>query len=107
MPRKTKEQEILEKVVDIIDGKTSIPCTGCDYCIESGCLKKIAIPTYFALYNKLKRLGEESGAKEEYRKLEGVGRPEDCIKCGKCERMCPQHLRIRSYLEMVAKEMNS
>lgn len=106
-PMNQEEQEILEKVVDIIDGKTSIPCTGCDYCIESGCPKKIAIPTYFALYNKLKRLGEESGAKEEYRKLEGVGRPEDCIKCGKCERMCPQHLRIRSYLEMVAKEMNS
>ena len=106
-PIDQEEQEILNKVVDIIDGKTSIACTGCEYCIEAGCPKKIAIPTYFELYNKLKRLGEESGAKEEYKKLEGVGRPEDCIKCGKCERMCPQHLRIRSYLEMVAKEMNS
>lgn len=28
----------------------------------------------------------------------------DCIKCGKCEKVCPQHLPIRKLLEDVAKE---
>ena len=32
--------------------------------------------------------------------------PEDCLKCGKCEKICPQHLPIRKLLEEVAKEFD-
>ena len=32
------------------------------------------------------------------------GKASDCIKCGACERICPQHLPVRSLLEEVAKE---
>ena len=28
----------------------------------------------------------------------------DCLKCGKCEKVCPQHLPIRKLLEQVAAE---
>ena len=28
----------------------------------------------------------------------------DCVKCGKCEHVCPQHLPIRKLLQDVAKE---
>ena len=35
----------------------------------------------------------------------GPGRKaSDCLKCGKCEKVCPQHLPIRQLLEDVAKE---
>ena len=32
------------------------------------------------------------------------GKASDCIKCGKCEAACPQHLPIRKLLEDVKKE---
>ncbi|MCF0111010.1 MAG: 4Fe-4S binding protein, partial [Erysipelotrichaceae bacterium] len=28
----------------------------------------------------------------------------DCIRCGKCENICPQHLSIRELLRKVADE---
>ncbi len=32
----------------------------------------------------------------------GHGKASDCIKCGRCERVCPQHLPIRELLTQVA-----
>lgn len=33
------------------------------------------------------------------------GKASECLKCGKCEKLCPQHLTIRRYLEDVAKTL--
>ncbi|MCH5264236.1 MAG: 4Fe-4S dicluster domain-containing protein, partial [Lachnospiraceae bacterium] len=34
------------------------------------------------------------------------GKASDCIKCGKCEHACPQHLQIRELLADVAAEFD-
>ena len=34
------------------------------------------------------------------------GKASDCIKCGKCEKSCPQHLAIRELLVGVAAEFD-
>lgn len=31
----------------------------------------------------------------------------DCVKCGKCEKVCLQHLQIRNLLEDVVKEFEA
>ena len=67
----------------------------------------IAIPQYFSLYNAdLQEIAEKRWTSQpgyyEHLTLE-FGKASDCIKCGQCESMCPQHLPIRTYLEDVAK----
>lgn len=106
-PLEKEEQEIVKKATEIIRASIAIPCTACRYCVD-GCPKKIAIPDYFSIYNNLKQFGARQGmvAMTYYGNLiQTHGKASDCIKCGKCEKQCPQHLTIRKYLEDVAGEL--
>ena len=49
-PLKEEEQNVIRRVVDVLNESIVIPCTGCSYCTD-GCPKKIAIPQIFSLYN--------------------------------------------------------
>lgn len=105
-PLTEEEIAMVHKATDIINQTITVPCTGCAYCIVD-CPKRIAIPKYFSLYNADIQEGKTSGWTSQqgyYGSLTSVfGKASDCIKCGKCEKMCPQHLPIRRYLEDVAK----
>lgn len=103
-PLKESEMGAVFHAAEIIKNSITIPCTGCRYCIDD-CPKKIAIPDYFSIYNNLKRFGGKQGmvAMTYYGNLtQSHGKASECIKCGKCESHCPQHLTIRKYLEDVA-----
>ena len=107
VPLSDKEIAMAHRAADMINGNIEIACTGCSYCTVD-CPKNIAIPQYFSLYNadlQEKRSGKRSWTTQEcyYETLnENYGKASDCIKCGKCEKMCPQHLEIRKNLEKVA-----
>lgn len=98
------EMEAVRKVQEIFKGMNLIPCTACRYC-EAGCPKNIAIPDLFAVMNT-KQIYHDWNADYYYSNVHTVqkGKASDCIKCGKCEKACPQHLEIRRLLEDVAKE---
>ena len=104
-PLSDKEMDAVGRVQEIFRSMNLIPCTSCRYC-EAGCPKHIAIPDLFAVMNT-KQIYHDWNADYYYNVVHtggGKAKASECIKCGKCEKACPQHLHIRDLLTDVAKE---
>ncbi len=96
-----KEEKIVEKATTLLF-KDAIPCTACHYCTE-GCPMNIPIPEIFSCYNMVKMGVDPEDAKFYYeRRIQGKGKAADCLHCGQCEGMCPQHIEIISKLEEIS-----
>ena len=102
-PLTKPEYEAIDKAVENIKANVAIPCTACRYCVD-GCPMNIAIPDYFRVYNDIKQFGEISGARWHFSEISGEnGKPSECVACGQCEGICPQHLQIIDLLKDVAE----
>lgn len=103
-PLSEKELEAVSKVQEILHNMNLIPCTACRYCTDE-CPKNISIPDLFACMNT-KNMYHDWNADYYYSEVhtKNNGKASDCIKCGKCEKACPQHIQIRDLLAQVAKE---
>ncbi|MGI6177826.1 MAG: aldo/keto reductase [Eubacterium sp.] len=106
-PLTETEQNAISRVVDIFRGMDLIPCTGCSYCIEENkCPMNIQIPDLFDCMNMKKAFGDANQDRffNEYYTSGDKGKPSQCVECGGCESVCPQHLPIRDLLKKVAAE---
>lgn len=102
VPLNEEEKEIIESVRNILEEESAIGCTRCRYCTED-CPKNIPIPEYFSAFNTYQLTHNMGNAGMYYRRYaNGRHLASECIKCGKCENHCPQHLEIRKLLEETA-----
>ena len=106
-PLDEEKLALCHRAAEIINAQIAVPCTGCSYCTE-GCPMHIAIPKYFSLYNEIKREDmEQKGWTVSFTQYDVLtqdfGRAGDCIACGQCERICPQHLPIIEHLKQVSE----
>ena len=105
-PLDADEIALTHRVADIINAQIAVPCTGCSYCTE-GCPMRIPIPRYFSLYNEdmrenLKEKGWTVNFSNYAHLAESFGKAKDCVACGQCESVCPQHLPIIEKLRDVS-----
>ena len=99
------EQAMIRRAQELMMGGKFVPCTDCRYCMP-GCPQEIPIPEVFKSVNRYYQLDQLEGARKDYaRRLQDRSKASDCIACGQCESVCPQHLSIISLLEESARLM--
>ena len=95
------EEKTINEAQEILKSIDIIPCTTCNYCAKV-CPMHIGISGTFTAMNMLTLYNDIASAKHQENWLvsgHGLKRANECIKCGKCEEACPQHIKIREELE--------
>ena len=92
------ELDMIGRVKEKVKEIGFIGCTGCEYC--QPCPANVSIPEILALFNKYFASGNDPAVKALYpEQIEEINRASNCIKCAKCEELCPQQLPIRNLMQ--------
>ncbi|MDR2796666.1 MAG: aldo/keto reductase [Spirochaetaceae bacterium] len=98
---------VFDEVKRIFNSSRKVNCTACAYCMP--CPQQVNIPGCFAAYNTsfafsliegLKQYVASTGAATLTHHMAGL-----CIKCGKCEKHCPQNIKVSAALDDVKRRL--
>ncbi len=93
-PLSVEERRVIADAMTFMGYSNQIPCTACGYCLQ-GCPRGIPIPEVFKVLNDLQAGASREACAAKLSEIrEGRGAPSDCIACGNCEAICPQHIEI-------------
>ncbi|MBR5116677.1 MAG: 4Fe-4S dicluster domain-containing protein, partial [Lachnospiraceae bacterium] len=103
-----EEMALYGRVLAAINRTIKVGCTGCGYC--QPCPKGVDIPTSFATLNASYSDNYFNSFREYFmcttlrkdRTNAGL-----CVKCGKCEQVCPQSIKIRDMLDVVKRRFEN
>jgi predicted aldo/keto reductase-like oxidoreductase len=102
-----EDMEVYRRVLESLNRGYRIRCTGCNYCMP--CPRGVNIPGCFSAYNASFSIGFVAGMQQFVTSTglssERSASPSLCVKCGKCEQHCPQHLPVIKNLEEVRRRM--
>ncbi len=103
MPKLTEaDHSAIQKALKIFLERTTIPCTGCRYCMP--CPMGINIPDIFKAYINMTTLG---GSWADYLNAYHAQDKtfKDCVHCNTCMSHCPQGLNIPELLEATERAL--
>ena len=101
-----KHFKLIDDITRLIISTTKVGCTGCAYCMP--CPKGVDIPAIFRCYNRMFSDNKGSGRFEYAQTVALQKEPTfatQCVGCGKCEKHCPQNIKIREELKNADKAL--
>lgn len=101
------EEATLKQAQEALAKIPLIPCTTCNYCAKV-CPMNIGVSGSFTAMNYYTLYKDLAAAKHQENWLvtgHGKKKAAECIKCGACEKACPQHIKIREELVKVTETL--
>ena len=100
-PLSDDELKVLEETARIYRTSGTIPCTECRYCID--CPAGVNIPQVLVRYNHHLINKIKINFINQYRTLKKSEQAHNCTDCGKCVKLCPQHIDIPKHMKEVVE----
>jgi predicted aldo/keto reductase-like oxidoreductase len=96
-----KEFELIGRARQKYSELGFVPCSACGYCMP--CPEGVNIPVILSLYNEYHMKEKSKDIRSKYWDcISQENQARRCVKCGKCEELCPQRLSLRSIISEAA-----